>query len=300
MDLYISADGFHQHRESRRGFAIANRASLASPVLWTQLANSTSASSAQNAFTEQLVRFDSLGVHFKRATLASFADDDLVKRSGDYYARLIGTLSTEHGPLAELIRARGAELCRLVLCPQHLPKFHPAFDAVLRDVLGADATLRLVLVYQEKKNRWRTLLTQRWAKSLGMHALSQVVWLPTLSPTDYLALLAAGDVMIDPFPFGGGVTSLEALSVCTPVLTLPALQTVPGLTAGMYLSLPPAIGEALIASHIDDYVEKALNLLQNPSNALNLRRLLCGSVDALFEQQQSVSEWERFLQRLVV
>jgi predicted O-linked N-acetylglucosamine transferase (SPINDLY family) len=39
--------------------------------------------------------------------------------------------------------------------------------------------------------------------------------------------------MIDPYPFGGGVTTLEALAVCTPVLTLPSRQTVLTLTAGM-------------------------------------------------------------------
>ena len=41
----------------------------------------------------------------------------------------------------------------------------------------------------------------------------------------------------DPFPFGGGVTTLEALSVCTPVITTPSAQTVPGLTAGMILRM---------------------------------------------------------------
>ena len=39
--------------------------------------------------------------------------------------------------------------------------------------------------------------------------------------------------MLDPFPFGGGVTTLESLSVCTPVITLPSRQSVPQLAAGM-------------------------------------------------------------------
>ena len=42
------------------------------------------------------------------------------------------------------------------------------------------------------------------------------------------------DVVLDPFPFGGGVTTLEAFSVCSPVVTAPNLQTVPRLAAGMY------------------------------------------------------------------
>jgi hypothetical protein len=39
--------------------------------------------------------------------------------------------------------------------------------------------------------------------------------------------------MLDPFPFGGGVTTLESLSVYTPVITLPSRQSVPQLAAGM-------------------------------------------------------------------
>ena len=48
-----------------------------------------------------------------------------------------------------------------------------------------------------------------------------------------ISYAAIGDVMLDPFPFGGGVTTLEALSTCTPVITLPSRQTVPQLAAGM-------------------------------------------------------------------
>jgi predicted O-linked N-acetylglucosamine transferase (SPINDLY family) len=58
------------------------------------------------------------------------------------------------------------------------------------------------------------------------------VWVASLSPQEYVSLLAAGDVMLDPFPFGGGVTTLESLAVCTPVVTLPPSQSVPQLAAG--------------------------------------------------------------------
>ena len=51
------------------------------------------------------------------------------------------------------------------------------------------------------------------------------------------ALLRAAHVLIDPYPFGGGVTTLEALAACAPVVTAPALQTVPQLAAGFYRRL---------------------------------------------------------------
>ena len=61
---------------------------------------------------------------------------------------------------------------------------------------------------------------------------NRIIWLDSLNPAEYLMLLAIGDVMLDPFPFGGGVTTLESLAVCTPVITLPDAQSVPQLATG--------------------------------------------------------------------
>jgi hypothetical protein len=38
-----------------------------------------------------------------------------------------------------------------------------------------------------------------------------------LQLTLIIIIFIIGTVMLDPYPFGGGVTSLEALSFCTPV-----------------------------------------------------------------------------------
>jgi hypothetical protein len=62
--------------------------------------------------------------------------------------------------------------------------------------------------------------------------LSRIVWLASLTPQEYVTMLAIGDVMLDPFPFGGGVTTLESVAVCTPVVTFPSEQSVPQLAAG--------------------------------------------------------------------
>ena len=50
-------------------------------------------------------------------------------------------------------------------------------------------------------------------------------------------LLIVAIVLFDPFPFGSGMTTLDGFAVCSPSVTLPAMQSVPALTAGMYRAM---------------------------------------------------------------
>lgn len=103
------------------------------------------------------------------------------------------------------------------VCPQSLYKFHPEFDPLLAGLLAQDPQGQLILIeglYPE----WRQQLELRWQNQLD---LKRVHWLPRLSQQHFLALLAACDVMLDPRPFGGGLTTMQALSLGLPVVTWP-------------------------------------------------------------------------------
>lgn len=120
-------------------------------------------------------------------------------------------------------------------------------------------------------------------------------------------MLALGDVMVDPFPFGGGVTTLEALAVCTPVVTLPALQNVPALTAGMLrtLSLASSAGEngeihrRNIFPTVEAFIEGARILLSDAAANAEMRTAICRDADSLFASSSTptgaVAEWAELL-----
>jgi len=293
MDYYISYDGFHFGFDMWSSSTVSASSTAQPQGNYTNkgTTRSRSRSSAmrssdpQSAFSEQLVLLPDLGFHFSRPkwaqTLLSSRASMLWGRPQEHYASLRDSELVQSSTSLQMLLEQKLLGMRLVLCPQHLPKFHPVFDDVLSRILHDDKRNILVLIVADKNVQWRRTLERRWERSLGS-ASSQVLWLSGLNPDQYLIMLAAGDVMLDPFPFGGGVTTLEAVSVCTPVVTLPARQSVPALAAGMLTRVMRAanysrsssgsgdsvlkddagalIGK-LVANSEDEYVAIALSLL---------------------------------------
>jgi predicted O-linked N-acetylglucosamine transferase (SPINDLY family) len=83
-----------------------------------------------------------------------------------------------------------------------------------------------------------------------------------------LATYAEVDIALDPFPFSGGVSSLEALWQGVPVITLPQNQQ----TSRQTQAFLTALGRSdWVAENEDDYVRIAVELARNPARLIHLR-----------------------------
>ena len=85
-----------------------------------------------------------------------------------------------------------------------------------------------------------------------------------LSPASYAGI----DIALDPFPFCGGMTSLEALWLGVPVLTLPGETIASRQSASMLINLE--LGD-LIARDAEQYVEIAAQLARDLPRLAELR-----------------------------
>jgi len=308
MDFFVSTDSFH----------------LDSPL-----------STAQERFSEQLVRFNSLGFYFTRPLLdplhpLSLSPQNymshLTHHTDIFYVSIIKYLQEQQkqqkskpsgsAQLLSLVSRKSSlkhdnEDVKLILCPQHLPKLHPSFDEVLLQSLIRNPQSLVVLIEQPSKNQWKRTLMERWKNYLKDHqsnhsiydnenVLSRIQWISPLSPTEYLILLAIGDVMIDPYPFGGGVTTLESLAMCTPVVTLPSEQTVPALATGILraMQLPLDVETLLIVENVPNYLHSIDSLLSYHYIAERVRMSICQQHFRIFEQKETLLEWNKFLLQL--
>ncbi len=88
---------------------------------------------------------------------------------------------------------------------------------------------------------------------------------------DMLAEYGDIDIALDPFPFGGGLTSCEALWMGVPVVTLPGERPASRQTLGFLelIGLPE-----LAANSASAYVQIAANLAADPSRLVALRHSL--------------------------
>ena len=123
-----------------------------------------------------------------------------------------------------------------------------------------------------------------------------MVFLPTVPAVEYHALVAASTVLLDPFPFGGGVTTLEALAQCKPVLTVPSAQSVPRLAAGMLARI--GLADDLVAPSETAWVDAAVALGTNATLRADVEARTCARQAELFDDREAADEWARVLRRV--
>lgn len=194
----------------------------------------------------------------------------------------------------------------LYSCIQGLKKFHPIFDKVLIGILQADESSK-ILVFDSFKAVLPRLVAH---SSFTMDDLySRFIFVPRLPHVEYLSLLSLAALFLNPFPFGAGITSSDALAMCVPVLVMVETGTGTGLSsvlsfaAAQVRAFGPEI-ESLLTVHTEDaFVQRAVDIAHSKIISHHeLRDRLCaGKRRALFGEtvlQEASNEWAAFLFRI--
>ena len=225
----------------------------------------------QTHYSERVVLFDGIGVDFALPGLAA-----------------IGSRADFGLPAA----------ARLYFCPQSLFKIHPDMDAAFVDILERDHTA--VLVFFQADSRAITMaFADRLTGALAIRdvrAKGQVKFLPRLSQHAFRQALRLADVILDPFHWSGGGTSLDAFAGDVPVVTLPGRFMRGRQTAAMLRMMN---ADALIAANVEAYVNTAIDIAGNPSLNHDLRTLISANKQALFDRHDLTDNFSRALLQLV-
>jgi protein O-GlcNAc transferase len=178
---------------------------------------------------------------------------------------------------------------RLYLCPHSLFKFHPEFDGMIAAILQRDSTGVFVLM-EGHYPQWTKRLKERFSSAMPV-VMDRVKFLPRLAYADYLCVMLLADVMLDPLHFGGGKTSLDALSLGVPIVTLPGKFMRGRATYACYRKMQ--VMDCVVSSK-QDYVEKAVAIATDDVYRMELSRKIADASRLLQEDAGVIRELERF------
>jgi len=180
----------------------------------------------------------------------------------------------------------------VLLCLQNLIKLQPAFDTLLaRCARDTGAILVLFELSAGQSERFGRRLRRAFAAA-GVDFDASVRIVRALPYPDFLAGIAAATLVLDTPGFSGGATSLDAISVGTPIVAFAGASARARQTSAM---LKLAGAPELIARDADDYARIAVELCGDEARRAGLRQRLRANSDALYENREGVRGLERFL-----
>jgi len=183
-----------------------------------------------------------------------------------------------------------AEDDHLYCCAQQAYKLMPAMDRLFDDVLRRDPRAVIVL-FEPLQTYLREAVENRLLKNRPQFA-GRIRFLPMQGYAAYLRVLQLSDVVLDSVPFNGYNTTLDALAMGTPVVTLAGKTLRDRFGFGLY----KAIGlDDLIAASEADYVGLAVRLASDAAFRASCRNRITAGGDRLFEDISAVREMERLM-----
>ena len=145
------------------------------------------------------------------------------------------------------------------------------------------------------RRRHARQLRERFAANLGDVA-QRVVFVPFQPTADYLSLVAAADVLLDPLHFGGVNSTYDGLSLNQPIVTLPGHFQRGRYTLACYRKM--GISDCL-ADSAEQYVEIAVRLATEPDFRREVVERIRQASPLLFEDSEAVREHERIFGQLI-
>ena len=274
-----------------------------------------------NTYVEQLVLFDTLSYFIrdpvkyykgannflntrtiKLATLTQCQDLD------DYLNNIQlsnwNITSTSLGCNSSNNNESNSNSIRLYMLIQTSRKIHPLMDEAILQILNSDSGARII-VNKASKN----VLVYRTSKLAPLYlndVMSRVIPIENrMEHKNYLKLLSLSSVFLNPFPYGSGITSAEAIAFCIPIIVYPKAISYTQLALGQLrmLQLPSNIEELYIANSITDYAKKAVRAAIQRQQYNKDHYCINNNKDKLFSAvhlEDTVNEWIDFLRNIII
>jgi predicted O-linked N-acetylglucosamine transferase (SPINDLY family) len=176
----------------------------------------------------------------------------------------------------------------IYLCAQSLFKLLPEFDLYLLSILDKDKNS--ILILQDSVTDSKNKIVKRFEK-YGID-LNRIHFIGSISHQLYMNYIYISDVVLDPYPFGGCNSSLEAFSLGIPVVTQPSKMINGRFTNGFYQRMG---FDDMIVNNKKDYVNKALQICKDKEYRKTMIKKIKENNHKLYNDENSFTEWRDFI-----
>jgi len=179
---------------------------------------------------------------------------------------------------------------RIYSCPMVLQKIHPDFDEAIARILQLDDDGYVIMFQDRMRTTWMELLEKRFDRTIPDNVRNRVKFLPWVQDNfDFLGIIAASDVILDPFHFGVGSTLIATFAVGTPLVTCPG-EFMRGRVGLLHCTLLDIL--ECVATDTEDYVQKAVAIATDQSLRKRIRTKILEKNHIFFENQQGIKDAE--------
>jgi len=186
----------------------------------------------------------------------------------------------------------------LYLVPQSMFKIHPDNDDVMARVLERDPRGALVFFAAHHDSLTDAYLARLDAafRRRGVDMQGRVLIMPYMAHASYLRVNALCNVMLDTLRWSGGNTSLDALAMGLPVVTLPGELMRGRQSLGMLKMM--GVDDALVARDEDDYVERAVAIAGDTERRAALSQSILAARERIFDRNEPLDAFADFIARV--
>jgi len=202
------------------------------------------------------------------------------------------------------------ENCLVIGCLQSFYKFNEEFEDVLYRILEITQSVEFIEDYKIKNGcspkpvymalsnsiSFNKFHLDRIRKKLNKFS-DRIVWFQNKAPDEWMNLVSICHIMLDPFPFGGCNTTLEAIDYHIPVVYLPSLTMINGrFTHGFYQKMDV---NNFQTNTKKEYIDKVYELLTNNIKYYNLKNEIRMKKEKIFENRECVLEYQHMFVKLI-
>jgi predicted O-linked N-acetylglucosamine transferase (SPINDLY family) len=173
-------------------------------------------------------------------------------------------------------------------CIQSSFKISEEFEKILNGILKGNPNARILM---STNKPFCNSQIKRLHNLMGEHDYKKLLFYPALNISSYINILKLSDVMLDPYPFGGCNTSLEAFDLNIPVVTMPTKYLNGRFTFGMYKKMGFI---DMVADSAENYVKISIKAGVDVKWKEMIKEKINRNKILLFQEIESVNNWDTF------